>query len=98
MINVQIDEETLLNLFMDRLKYWADGDILALYKDYLENLIHCGCFNGVKLDISSIIDSLYSDSTVIMDGQELKDNYIDVDGIEVLAKNEDKNLYLVSSY
>lgn len=37
MINVQIDETTLLNLFMDRLEYWtSDSDVLELYEDYLK--------------------------------------------------------------
>ena len=40
MINVQIDETTLLNLFMDRLEYWtSDDDVLELYEDYLKELI-----------------------------------------------------------
>ena len=34
MINVQIDETTLLNLFMNRLEYWTrENEVLALYED-----------------------------------------------------------------
>lgn len=100
MINVKIDETTLLNLFMDRLEYWtADDDILVLYENYLRNLIDCGCFEDVELDINLIIDNLYINNTTIMNKGMLDDNDIKVnDSDKVLAKNEDKDLYLVSSY
>ena len=47
----------------------------------------------------SLIDNLYVNDTTIMDKGMLDDNDIKVDDSEkVLAKNEDKDLYLVSSY
>ena len=100
MINVQISEITLLNLFMNRLEYWTtDDDVLALYEDYLKELIDCGCFENSELDINLIIDNLYINDTTIMDREMLNDNDIDIDDSEkVLAKNEDKDLYLVSTY
>lgn len=100
MINAQISETTLLNLFMDRLEYWtSDGDIQELYEEYLESLIDNGCFEGMEIDINSIIDNLYINDTTIMDKEDLIKNNIDVDDSEqVLAKNEGKDLFLVSSY
>lgn len=100
MINVKIDELTLLNLFMDRLEYWtSDDDVLALYESYLRGLIDCGCFDDAELDVNLIIDNLYINDTTIMDKEMLDDNGIKVDDSdEVLAKNKDKDLYLVSNY
>ncbi len=100
MINVQINETTLLNLFMDRLEYWtSDDDVLALYENYLEELIDCEYFENSELDINLIIDNLYINDTTIMDRRMLYDNDIGVyDSEKVLAKNEDKDLYLVSNY
>ena len=100
MINVQINETTLLNLFMDRLEYWTtDSDVLALYEDYLKELIDCGCFENSELDISLFIDNLYINDTTIMNKKTLDDNDIEVDDSDkVLAENEDKDLYLVSNY
>ena len=100
MINVQINEATLLNLFMDRLEYWtSDGDVLELYENYLEELIDCGYFENSEIDINLIIDNLYINDTTIMDKEMLDDNDIEVDDSDkVLAKNEDKDLYIVSSY
>lgn len=100
MINVQIDETDLLDLFMNRLEYWTtDSDIVALFEEYLDNMIQNGCFDGAELDINLIIDNLYINDTTIMDKEELDNNGIDVDDYDkVLAKNEDNDLYLVSSY
>lgn len=100
MINVQISETTLLNLFMDRLEYWtSDDDVLELYESYLRYLIDCGCFDNSELDINLFIDNLYINDTTIMDREMLDDNDIEVDDIEkVLAENKDKDLYLVSNY
>lgn len=100
MINVKVDETTLLNLFMDRLECWiTDKDSLALYERYLEQLIDCGSFEGAEIDINLIIDNLYINDTTIMDKGMLDDNDIEVDDSEkVLAKNEGKDLYLVSTY
>lgn len=62
-------------------------------------MIDRGCFDGAELDINLIIDNLYINDTTIMDRGMLDGNDIDVDDSDkVLAKNEDKDLYLVSNY
>lgn len=100
MINVKIDETTLLNLFMDRLECWTtDNDVLALYESYLKDLIDCGCFEGAELDINLIIDNLYINDTSVIGKKELLENYIDIDNEDrVLVKNESQDLYLVSNF
>lgn len=100
MINVQINETTLLNLFMDRVEYWtSDDDVLELYENYLKELIDCGCFDGAELDVSMFVDNLYINDASIMNKKMLDDNGIEVDDSnKVLAKNENKGLYLVSNY
>ena len=100
MINVNINETTLLNLFMNRLEYWtSDDDVLKLYESCIKELIDCGCFDSAELDVNMFVDNLYINDTTIMDKKELLENYIDeYDCEKVLAKNEDKDLYLVSNY
>lgn len=101
MINVQIDETTLLNLFMDRLEYWTtDSEVLELYEEYLQDLIYSGCFEGAELDVSLIVDNLYINDTAVTDKEGLIKNYnIESDNCErILARNKDKDLYLVSIY
>lgn len=100
MINVKIDEVTLLNLLMNRLEYWtSDDDVLTLYKNYLKALIDSGYFDVDELDVDMFVDNLYINDTTIMDKEMLDDNDIEVDDSDkVLAKNEVQDLYLVSSY
>ena len=100
MINVKLNELTLLNLFMNRLEYWTtDSDVLELYEDYLKTLIDSGCFDGAELDVNMFADNLYINDTTIMDREILDDNDIEVDNSDkVLAKNEEQDLYLVSNY
>lgn len=100
MIDVQINETDLLDLFMNRLEFWtSDKDVLELYKNYLSGLINNGCFEGANLEVNIIIDNLYINDTTIMDGLELASNDIDVNDCDkILAKNEEADLYLVSTY
>ena len=100
MINVQVDEEQLLDLLMQRVKDWSkNANILNLYEQYLRDLIDMGCFEGANLDISLLIDNLYVNDTQIMDKEDLKNNNIDVnDSEKVLARDVDNDLYLVSAY
>ena len=101
MINVKIDETTLLNLFMNRLEYWTtDADVLGLYESYLKELIDCGCFEGAELDVNLIVDNLYVNDTAVTDREGLSQQYnIDVDDYDkILASDEDNDLYLISTY
>lgn len=83
MINVKINETTLLNLFMDRVEYWiSDADVLELYEDYLKELIYGGCFEGSELDVDLFVDNLYINDTTIMDKEMLDDNDIEVNDSE----------------
>ena len=101
MINVKINETTLLNLFMNRLEYWeTDADVLELYESYLKELSDCGCFECAEIDVDLIVDNLYVNDTAVTDREGLIKEYdIDVDNDDrILASNEDNDLYLVSTY
>ena len=101
MINVKIHETTLLNLFMNRLEYWiTNADVLKLYENYLKDLIDSGCFEGAELYVDIIIDNLYINDTAVTNKEGLTEEYdIEVDDYDrILASDEDKNLYLVSTY
>ena len=100
MVKVRISEDDLLDLLMQRMKYWTDDTrVLSLYENYLSNLINEGIFEDISLDIMLLVDNLYINDTQIMDEEDLKNNDIDVDDPEkVLAKDIDNDLYLVSAY
>ena len=57
---VNIDNDTALEMLIDRLKFWTDDpDVIALYEKMYENYIDCGCFDGREFDIMTIIDNDY---------------------------------------
>ena len=100
MVNVQVNEHDLLDLLMHRVEYWTkDTNILSLYKEYIRNLIDWGCFEGINLNVSMLIDNLYLNDTQIMDKKDLENNDVDINNSEkVLARDVDNDLYLVTSY
>ena len=100
MVTIQIDEDTLLKMLLDRLEYWiSDEDVIALYRNYYEKLIDRGCFEGCKLDIMSVVDNDYFNNLIVLNKEDFEDYGIkgfEDDKIE--AFNKEQNLYLVRTY
>ena len=66
MITVQIDEDTLQEMLMNRVEHWTDDkDTLELFEKFYENRINGGCFDGAELDIMMIVDNDYINNTSI---------------------------------
>ena len=66
MITVKIDEDTLLDILMNRVEHWTDDtDTLELFEKFYENRIDGGCFDGAELDIMMIVDNDYINNTSI---------------------------------
>lgn len=61
MVNVKIDEETLVNVLMERVDFWSKGDyeVNALYREMYENYVYNGLFDGCELDVAVIVDNDY---------------------------------------
>ena len=60
MITVQIDEDDLLDMLMDRVDYWTDDkEVKDLYEEMYRHSIDCGCFDGAEFDVMSIVDNDY---------------------------------------
>lgn len=72
MVNVKIDNDTLLEMLMERVNYWTeDKTTRELYKDMYANYIEGGCFDGMELDIDAIVDNDYINyCNVIEEGDE----------------------------
>jgi hypothetical protein len=100
MITITIDEHMLLKMFLDRVEYWTkDETILDLYKDYYEELVYSGCFEGCKLDITSIVDDDYINNLTIISKKDFEqwDIESEVDD-SIITFNEEKDLYLIGTY
>ena len=69
---VQIDNDTALELLMNRLSRWTDDeDVRRLYEQMYENYIDCGAFEGGEFDVMSIVDNDYINwCTVVGEGDE----------------------------
>lgn len=95
---VNIDNDTALEMLIDRLKFWTDDpDVIALYEKMYENYIDCGCFDGRKLDIMTIIDNDYINyCDVISPGDDcyndIKSLY-DLEGITDISCEEKNHGY-----
>lgn len=60
MIRVKIDEDDLLDMLINRVKFWTeDKDTINLFEKMYENYIDGGCFEDMELDIQVIVDNDY---------------------------------------
>lgn len=100
MITIKIDEDTLLEMLLDRVKYWeSNKDVVDLYNEYYENLIDSGCFENTELDINYIVDNDCINYLTVISKEDFKDYNIEDETDErIEAFNKDKDLYLIRTY
>lgn len=72
MISIRIDEETALDMLMDRVEHWTDDPTTkGLFRDMYDSYISGGVFSGGDFDVMSIVDNDYVNwCTVISEGDE----------------------------
>ena len=100
MVTVTINEDTLLEMLLDRLRFWTDDEsVINLYRDYYEGLVYSGCFEGCNLDIMSIVDNDYINYLATISKEDFEQWGIEseVDD-KIVAFNEEKDLYLIKTY
>lgn len=57
---VNIDNDTALEMLLDRLEHWTDDHTTyRLYEAMYEHYIYSGCFEGGEFDVMSIVDNDY---------------------------------------
>lgn len=100
MVTITIDEDVLLEILLNRVKFWtSDAAVIDLYKDYYEKLINAGCFEGCELDIIVIVDNDYVNNLTTISKEDFKQ--WDIKSIEddsIVAFNEEEDLYLIRTY
>lgn len=100
MVTVKINEDTLLKMLLDRLEFWtSDESVINLYRNYYENLIDCGCFEGCTIDIMSIVDNDYINNLTTISKEDFEQWNIEskMDD-KIVAFNEEEDLYLIETY
>ena len=100
MVTVTVDENTLLEMLLDRLEFWtSDEDAINLYRDYYEGLVYSGCFEGCNLDIMSIVDNDYINNFATISKENFEQWGIESEiDDKIVAFNEEKDLYLIETY
>ena len=100
MITVTINEDTFLEMLLDRLEYWtSDEDVIDLYRNYYEGLIYSGCFEGCTLDIMSVVDNDYTNNLTTISKEDFEQWGIESEmDDKIVAFNEEKDLYLIETY
>ena len=100
MVTVTVDEDTLLEILLDRVEYWtSDEDVINLYRNYYEGLVYSGCFEGCNLDIMSIVDNDYINNLTTISKEDFEQWGIESEEDDkIVAFNEEQNLYLVRTY
>lgn len=73
MITIKIDESDLINLFMDRVRYWSqDPKTTYLFEQMYQNYIDSdgGVFDGAEIDITQIVDNDYINNCEVIDNDD----------------------------
>lgn len=74
MITVQIDEDDLLDMLMDRVADWTnDVEIRDLYEEMYRNYVDGGVFEGAELNIMSIVDNDYVNYCSVLEADEVSE-------------------------
>ena len=75
MITVRMDEYDVIDLLVNRVKYWTDDDdTIDLFEQYYTNMVEGGCFDGADLDVMAIVDNDYVNNTSIVTREEFEKN------------------------
>lgn len=99
MVTVTIDEDTLLERLIDRVKHWtSDESVINLYRDYYEGLVYSGCFEGCTLDIMSTVDNDYINYLATISKEDFEQWSIESEmDDKIVAFNEEEDLYLIQT-
>ena len=67
MITIKIDEQELLDMLVERVRYWTqDEDEIKLFEKMYDDYIWNGVFTDSELDIMSIVDNDWVNYTTII--------------------------------
>ncbi len=95
MISVRIDEDTLIEMLMDRVRFWTDNpDTLDLYEQYYSNAVWGGVFDGADLDVMGVVDNDYVNWLDVITEDDFENYHIEDENDERIMAHSN-GLYLV---
>ena len=100
MITVKINEDTLLEMLLDRLEFWtSDESVINLYRNYYEGVVYSGCFEGCTLNVMLIVDNDYCKNLATISKEDFEQWSIESEmDDKIVASNEKEDLYLIQTY
>ena len=95
MVTVRIEEENLLEMLMNRVRFWTeDPDYLALFEMYYDNMIQGGAFDYCDFDVMVIVDNDYVNWLNVISKEDFENYNIEDENDErIVAHNN--GLFLV---
>lgn len=98
MLNVRISEEEVIEMLVNRVRYWTqDEEVVELYEAYYEDVVYGGCFDGIELNVGLIVDNDYINYSSAITKEEFEDwNIEDENDEKILCHKGD--LFLVQTY
>lgn len=95
MVNVKIDEDTLIDMLMDRVAFWTnDSDTLDLYEQYYTNAVWGGVFDGAELDVMAIVDNDYVNWLDVITEEDFENYNIEDENDERIVAHSNE-MYLI---
>ena len=95
-ITVQIDEDTAIEMLVDRVKHWTDdSETIELFEQYYTRMVKGGCFGGGGFDVMSIVDNDYVNNTTVTTREEFekaREEYIEEELKSRLEDLDDEDL------
>ena len=96
MVTVQIDESDLLDMLVERVKYWTDEkSTVDLFTGYYQFMVYGGGFDGAYLDVLFIVDNDYINNLSVYDSIEEACEDFNCTAEELNIIYQDKNGVLV---
>lgn len=95
MVTVRIEEEDLLEMLMDRVRFWTDDpDCLDLFEMYYDNMIQGGAFDYCDFNVMAIVDNDYVNWLDVISEEDFENYHIEDENDErIVAHNN--GLFLV---
>lgn len=95
MVTVTVNEDTLLEMLLDRLEFWtSDEDVINLYRDYYEGLVYSGCFEGCNLDIMMVVDNDYCNNLATISKEDFEQWGIESEIDDKIVAFNEKKIYI----
>ena len=93
-MTVTIDNDTALDMLMERVRLWAEDDdvTLNLFEQYYSNMLDEGAFDGCEFDVMSIVDNDYVNWLTVTTREDAKHDFNEFTEDNIFAEDEDGNI------